>query len=166
LFAARHPNISRLILLTPAFDFYRLWQSELGPARISSWRQIGTIGVFHYGAGRELGSDELAQNGPGYGRAARRIWELPCSLAARIRALCASDYDLMEDAAQYEPFPDFTQPTLILHGERDPVVPIELSRTFAATHPNAKLVALSSGHELTDVLDRIWQHSKDFLCGA
>jgi anti-sigma28 factor (negative regulator of flagellin synthesis) len=38
----------------------------------------------------EGSSEEQAQNGHGLERAARRISEFPCSLAARIRALCAS----------------------------------------------------------------------------
>jgi predicted esterase len=69
----------------------------------------------------------------------------------------------MSDAALYEPFPEYSQPVLNFHGERDPVVPIELTEKFVTTHPNAKLVPLSSGHELTDVLDRIWHYSRDFL---
>jgi uncharacterized protein len=72
-------------------------------------------------------------------------------------------FDFLQDAAQFEPFPAFTQPALIFHGDQDPVVPIDLSRTFVDAHSNARLITLSSGHELTDVLDPIWQHSKDFL---
>jgi uncharacterized protein len=132
LFAARHPQVEKLILLAPAFDFYRLWVSQLGPERLSAWRESGSSAVFHYGAGREV----------------------------------PLGYDLMSDAASYEPFPGFSQPALIFHGDRDPLVPIELSEKFAAMHPNAKLVPLSSGHELTDVLDLIWHHSKDFLLHA
>jgi pimeloyl-ACP methyl ester carboxylesterase len=132
LFAARHRQVEKLILLAPAFDFHRLWESQLGPERIFAWRESGSIGVFHYGAEREV----------------------------------PLGYDLMNDAARYEGFPEFSQPALIFHGDRDPLVPIELSEKFAATHPNAKLISLSSGHELTDVLDRIWHHSKDFLGDA
>jgi len=131
LFAARHKHkeVTRLILLAPAFDFFRLWQSELGPEGVSDWRQTGVIRVFHYGVGREL----------------------------------PLHFDFLQDAGQFESFPAFTQPALIFHGDRDPVVPIDLSRRFVANHSNARLITLSSGHELTDVLDPIWQHSKDFL---
>lgn len=72
-------------------------------------------------------------------------------------------YRLVTDGAQYEDFPDFHQPALILHGRQDPVVPLGLSEQFVASHPNATLVALDSGHELTDVLPLLWQQSESFL---
>jgi pimeloyl-ACP methyl ester carboxylesterase len=75
-------------------------------------------------------------------------------------------YQLMEDARQYSPFPDFSQPALIFHGNQDHTVPVSSSVEFAQTHPNAELVRLDSGHELTDVLDPIWQKTKPFLFGS
>lgn len=75
-------------------------------------------------------------------------------------------YDLMEDAGRYEAFPEFSQPALLFHGEQDPVVPIRLSSAFAESHPNARLVRLQSGHELTDVLPTIWEESRQFLLEA
>jgi pimeloyl-ACP methyl ester carboxylesterase len=54
LYAARHPEVDRLVLLAPAFDFRRLWRDQLGPERLAAWRESGTIGVFHYGARGEL----------------------------------------------------------------------------------------------------------------
>jgi uncharacterized protein len=54
LYAARHLHVERLILLAPAFDFHRLWMRQLGPERVDSWRQSGSIYVFHYAAGCEL----------------------------------------------------------------------------------------------------------------
>lgn len=54
LYAARHPEVHRLILLAPAFDFHRLWMAQLGPERLAAWRETGTIRVFHYAAGCEL----------------------------------------------------------------------------------------------------------------
>lgn len=75
------------------------------------------------------------------------------------------EYHLMEDAKGYPPFPDFGQPCLILHGLEDAVVPFEKSAEFAATHPNVTLVALDTGHEMTDVLDEIWKSASTFLLG-
>jgi uncharacterized protein len=69
-------------------------------------------------------------------------------------------YRLMEDARRYEPFPTFQQPALIFHGTQDRVVPVQYSLTFAQAHENVRLVRLESGHELTDVLDEIWQDAK------
>jgi len=132
LLAARYSNARRLVLLAPAFDFHRLWVEEMGPERLAAWRERGAVGVYHYGANRNL-----------------ELW-----------------YDLMQDAETYEPFPDFDQPALLFHGEYDSVVPVSLSEHFAARHPNSRLVPLPSGHELTDVLDRIWAVTETFLTAA
>ena len=72
-------------------------------------------------------------------------------------------YQLMEDASRFEPDPQFSQPCLIFHGAQDPLVPIAQSVEFAAARPNVRLIGLDSGHELTDVLDKIWEESEKFL---
>ena len=72
-------------------------------------------------------------------------------------------FGLLEDAAQYEPEPDFNQPGLILHGTGDDVVPVQGSQAFVNTHPNVRLRIFSSGHELTDVLDLLWRETAVFL---
>ena len=71
-------------------------------------------------------------------------------------------YQFVEDAIQYEDEPEFSQPALVLHGTEDPVVPPEVSRGFAASHPNVTLRLLRSGHELTDVLDELWKETARF----
>ena len=129
LYAARNPAVERLILLAPAFDFYRLWATELGPEKMQEWRENGSISVFHYGTGRQA----------------------------------SLGYQMMEDARQYEAFPDFNQPCLILHGLEDRVVPFKKSAEFAHSHTNVTLIPLHSGHELTDKLSEIWQASSRFL---
>lgn len=53
LYAARHPETERVILLAPAFAFPTRWPERLGPERMASWRRNGTIPVFHYGDGLE-----------------------------------------------------------------------------------------------------------------
>jgi pimeloyl-ACP methyl ester carboxylesterase len=62
-------------------------------------------------------------------------------------------YGLIEDALKFPPEPDFAQPALIFHGIQDDVAPIEYSRAFAASHPNARLAELDSGHELLEGAD-------------
>jgi pimeloyl-ACP methyl ester carboxylesterase len=64
-------------------------------------------------------------------------------------------YGLLEDAAMFPASPDFSQQAMIFHGVNDTVVPVEFSRVFAKSHPNAELRELDSGHELTDVLREI-----------
>ena len=129
LYAARHPEVTRVVLFAPAFDFARRWAAYLGPEQICEWRRAGSMDVFHYAENRN-----------------RKL-----------------SYRLLEDAAQYEPFPDFEQPALIFHGAHDDVVPAEYSRQFAAAHPNRRLEVLESGHELLDVLDYMGPKVVDFL---
>jgi len=74
-------------------------------------------------------------------------------------------YGLIEDAHQYEEFPDFRQPGLIFHGVHDATVPPQLSREFTSSHPRVKLHLLDSDHELLNVLDAIWQAAGPFLVG-
>jgi pimeloyl-ACP methyl ester carboxylesterase len=117
LYAARHPEIERLVLLAPAFQFPR------------RFRERYSTPIFHYGYQREM----------------------------------ALGYQIVEDAASYEDEPAFPQPTLILHGTLDPVVPASISSEYAATHPNVTLHLVESGHELTDVLDLLWDRVREFL---
>jgi uncharacterized protein len=72
-------------------------------------------------------------------------------------------YQIVEDALKYEDEPAFRQPALVLHGSRDEVVPVELSKVFAERHNNVSLRVLHSGHELTDVLDELWRETALFL---
>lgn len=46
-------------------------------------------------------------------------------------------------------------PTLVIHGRRDEVVPIETSRSYVAEHPHATLLELDDDHALVASLDRI-----------
>lgn len=72
-------------------------------------------------------------------------------------------YGLLEDAANLPGFPDFCQPAMIFHGVNDTVVPVDLSRTFVASHPNAHLRELESDHELLDVLDDVTAEAVPWL---
>ncbi len=74
-------------------------------------------------------------------------------------------YSIVEDGRRYEDFPDFTQPAILAHGLHDTVVPASLSREYSVSHPNVRLHLLDSGHQLTNVLDQIWQFSGPFLEG-
>jgi pimeloyl-ACP methyl ester carboxylesterase len=72
-------------------------------------------------------------------------------------------YQFLEDAAHYQPVPDFHQRSLILHGTEDTVVPYQTSYDFALTHAHTRLALFKSGHELTDVLEELWQAAAAFL---
>ena len=72
-------------------------------------------------------------------------------------------YCLIEDGLKYPAEPDFSQPALIYHGRNDDVVPLSFSQTFASSHSNVVLREVDSGHELTDVMEEIWDGSREFL---
>jgi pimeloyl-ACP methyl ester carboxylesterase len=52
LYAARHAEITRLVLLAPAFRFARRWPERLGAAAVEAWRRNGWMDVFHYAENR------------------------------------------------------------------------------------------------------------------
>ena len=131
LYAARHPEVDRLVLMAPAFCFPRRWSQTLGEAKMEEWRKSGGLEVFHYGEGG----------------------------AARV------GYQLIEDAQQYEDYPDVRQPVLIFHGRNDTVVPPEFSEEFARRYPQARLRLMASDHELTNVMDEMWMETEAFLFG-
>lgn len=129
LYAARHTEVERLVLMAPAFCFLKRWTGTLGPAALEWWRASGSLEVFHYGVGRAV----------------------------------PLGYQLIEDAGQYEDYPDVSQPVLIFHGKNDGAVPVEYSEEFAKRHPRAKLHLLNSDHELLNVLDDMWMETSAFL---
>lgn len=75
-------------------------------------------------------------------------------------------YQFLEDAKQYEPFPNVQQPALLMHGNQDSVVPVEQSLEFVRRHPSARLCRYESGHELTNVLGSMWLEVETFLLGG
>lgn len=122
LYAARHPEVTRAVLLAPAFGFARRWAASWSAGE--PWRE-----VYHY-----------AEHAP------RRI-----------------SRGLLDDAARYEEYPDVRQPALVIHGRHDAVVPVEDAEEFARRRPNVRLVVVDSSHELTDVLEPMWELVRQFL---
>jgi pimeloyl-ACP methyl ester carboxylesterase len=53
-------------------------------------------------------------------------------------------------------------PTLILHGFKDEIVPIQVSREYAANRPWVELIELDSDHGLGNVKEKIWQKTQSF----
>lgn len=72
-------------------------------------------------------------------------------------------WQLYQDSLAYQAYPSVPQPALIFHGRRDDVVPLEVSEEFARRNPAAKLHAVDSDHQLTDVLDLLWERTWRFL---
>jgi hypothetical protein len=72
-------------------------------------------------------------------------------------------YQIVEDAQRYEDEPELQQPALVLHGMHDEVVPAAISTAYAARHANVRLRLFDSGHELTNVLEDLWEETLRFL---
>jgi len=72
-------------------------------------------------------------------------------------------WGFVEDARTHPPFPEPSCPVLILHGRRDEVVPLELSREYAAARPQVRLVELDDDHALAGSLERIGREVQDFF---
>jgi pimeloyl-ACP methyl ester carboxylesterase len=129
LYAARHPEVEKLVLLAPAFGFQNRWPAMLGEANYRAWEETGELEVFHYGDG----------------------------------TLRTVGWQLAADALRWEAVPDVTQPTLLFHGTMDTTVPIAGSQAYAASHPNVTMETFDAGHELTDVIDEMWERTARFL---
>ena len=53
LYAWRHPEAEKVVLLAPAFRFSVRWQHLLGEEKLATWCETGSLSVFHYGVGAE-----------------------------------------------------------------------------------------------------------------
>lgn len=54
LYAARHEEVERLVLLAPAFQFPSRWRRRYSGEELARWKRDGSVGVFHYGEGQEM----------------------------------------------------------------------------------------------------------------
>jgi pimeloyl-ACP methyl ester carboxylesterase len=67
LFAARHTEVEKLVLMAPAFCFSSRWPQTLGKATMEEWQRSGILNVFHYGQGRTVElSYQLIEDGRQY----------------------------------------------------------------------------------------------------
>jgi alpha-beta hydrolase superfamily lysophospholipase len=74
------------------------------------------------------------------------------------------DFGFVEDVERVDVgYPDVRVPTLVMHGLRDDVVPVERARTFAAGKKNVRLIELDDGHELVASLPRLLAETEAFL---
>jgi pimeloyl-ACP methyl ester carboxylesterase len=74
--------------------------------------------------------------------------------------------DLLDDARRWPVEPDRAAPTLVFPGRRYAGVPVAAGEHFARARPGRELVVLDSGHELTDVLEPMWERTRTFLRSA
>lgn len=131
--AERDPRVSALVLLAPAFRLLERWRLRLGEEGWRAWRERGWIETEDYMEKR----------------------------------LSRVDFGFAEDALRVDAegggWPDVRVPTLIIHGRRDAVVDIDLSRSFASGKRHVQLVEVDDGHELTSSIDFILASADRFL---
>jgi hypothetical protein len=70
---------------------------------------------------------------------------------------------LLDDGRRYPEEPDPRAPALVFAGRRDESVPLASVEHFTRERPERELVVLDSGHELTDVLEPMWERTVVFL---
>jgi uncharacterized protein len=46
--AQDHPQVEKLILLAPAFDFLTHWLPKIGDRQLSLWKQNGYLSIYHH----------------------------------------------------------------------------------------------------------------------
>jgi pimeloyl-ACP methyl ester carboxylesterase len=83
------------------------------------------------------------------------------AVAGLWRSFASPEHDLRADA------PRIAAPTLILHGRRDPVIPLRTARATAAAIPGAELHVLDTGHvPHTSEPDAVAQRLSRWLASA
>jgi pimeloyl-ACP methyl ester carboxylesterase len=55
LYAARHREIEKLVLLAPAFQFPSRWKARFSAEELELWKRRGVLPFFHYGFKEERG---------------------------------------------------------------------------------------------------------------
>jgi uncharacterized protein len=48
------PQVEKLVLLAPAFQFLTHWSSRLGATQLQQWRETGYLSVYHYSEAKQL----------------------------------------------------------------------------------------------------------------
>jgi pimeloyl-ACP methyl ester carboxylesterase len=67
LYAARHAEVERVVLMAPAFGFARRWTQTLGEEKLAEWQRSGYMEMYHYGEKRPLPvSYTLIEDGAAY----------------------------------------------------------------------------------------------------
>jgi pimeloyl-ACP methyl ester carboxylesterase len=137
--AERDARVCALVLLAPAFGMAQRWRARVGEAAFEEWRATGWLETKDHAKG-------------GMARVDFGFWED----AAQV------DADADADAAAGGS-PDVRVPTLIVHGVRDDVVPVEGSRAWAAGKRHVRLVEVDDGHELVASLDLVIREADSHL---
>ncbi len=133
--AEADPRVASVFLMAPAFELASRWEGRIGKAAWQAWQRDGFLEVDDYALRRKS-------------RVHFRFVE-----------------ELARIDAELGPWPDVRVPTCIVHGTRDDVVDIELSRAWAAGKRHVRLVEVDDGHELVTSIPRILAEADEhFRC--
>ena len=73
-------------------------------------------------------------------------------------------FDLIADARRHPETPDPPCPALVFAGRHDDTVPLDGIAAFARRRPTMReLVVLDAGHEMTEVVEPMWERTAEFL---
>ncbi len=72
-------------------------------------------------------------------------------------------WTLMEDALGFPAEPQPVHDSLVFHGLSDDVAPVDAARHWCEGHESRRLVVYADGHELSEVLEPMWDETKAFL---
>jgi uncharacterized protein len=145
IIAQNHPQVERLVLLAPAFDFLAHWLPKIGEQQLNSWQKTGYLSIYHH--------------------AIKDLVPLHYEFLTDARR-----YPLAEIDSPLERLRQRVLPTLIIHGIHDDVIPVAASQSFVIDRPWVELLEWDSDHQLTDARDslpetlceRIWQEIRRF----
>jgi uncharacterized protein len=127
------PRVIALVLLAPAFRVMERWRRRLGTDAWDVWQRTGWLTTQDH--------EEKRPSQVDFG--------------------FAVDAETVD--ARSGGWPDVRVPVLIVHGRRDEVVDIDLSRAWKRNKRHVRLVEVDDGHELTGSLDVILREADAFL---
>lgn len=135
--AEEDARVAAVFAMAPAFRLADRWRSRLGDAGWERWRTDGSLEVDDY---------------------------LPGSGAPRAPQRSRVDFGFAEELDRLDAgFPDVRVPVRIVHGVRDDVVPVDLSRTWSAGKRHVALVEVDDTHELVSSIPKILREAEDLL---
>lgn len=136
--AEREPRVAAVLAMAPALSLATRWEQRLGPAAWERWRTSGSL--------------EVDDHVPG-----------PDGAPRKGRVHFAFVEELARIDAERGPEPDVRVPVTIVHGVRDEVVDVGLSRQWAAGRSHVRLVEVDDDHELRASIPRILAEADRFF---
>ncbi|WP_036484765.1 YqiA/YcfP family alpha/beta fold hydrolase [Myxosarcina sp. GI1] len=128
--AEKYPQVQRLVLLAPAFNFLAHWLPRLGKTQLNLWQKTGYLSVYHYG------EDKLLPLHYGFVSDAESYDETQLARSLPTLILHGTDDEVIPIAASRN---------------------YASQHSDASQHSEVKLIELDSDHSLADMKQEIWQ---------